>query len=207
MLPGSDPDLRDEVLLIGAYYDHIGGSPDGLYFPGANQNASGVGALLETARVWQSTGFHPARSVLFAAWGAQELNAAGVTHYLANPAVPLTRTVGEPRIVGVIALDSVGGGDGYRLMFHGTKEHDLPMIQRVEASAAELSRRAWREGNTGDGWHEPFNRAGIPTTKFIWDDAEEDFYQLTDTADAIDIDRLATSGEILTLTASWLAGR
>jgi len=207
MLPGSDPDLADEVLLIGAHYDHIGGSPDGLYFPGANQNASGVSTLLEMARVWQATGYRPARSVLFAAWGAQELNGTGVTHYLADPAVPLTRTVGEPRIVGVIALDSVGGGDGYRLMFHGTKEHDLPIIHRAEASAAELSRRAWREGNTGDGWHEPFNQAGIPTIKFIWDDAEEEFYLLTDTADAIDIDRLATSGEILTLTASWLGGR
>jgi len=201
LLPGSDPDLADEVLLVGAYYDHIGQSPDGLYFPGASQNASGVAAMLELARTWQATGYRPARSVLFAAWGAQEKNGAGITHYLADPAIPLTQTVG------VIALDSIAAQDGARLLFHGTKEHDMPLIHRIEAGAAALNRRAWRQGSAGEGWHIAFNHSGIPTTKLIWDNAEEDFYSLADTADSIDIDRLANSGEILTLAASWLAGR
>ena len=202
LLPGSDPDLAlaNEVILIGAHYDHIGQSPDGLTFPGANQNGSGVGALLEMARAWQAAGYRPARSVLFAAWGAEELDSAGVAHYLADPAIPLTRTVG------VIALDSIAGGKGYKLLFYGTREHEQALIQRIEAGAAALERRAWRRGSTGEGWHEMFNQAGIPTLKLIWDDAESDFYSPTDTADAIDLDRLATSGEILTLTAAWLAG-
>lgn len=200
MLPGSDPNLADEVILIGAHYDHAGQSPDGFYFPGANQNASGVGAMLEMARVWQSGGYRPARSILFAAWGAEELNSAGVAHYLADPTVPLTRTVS------VIALNSIAGGRGYKLMFHGTREHDQPLIHRIDAGVAALDRRAWRRGNTGEGWHEPFNQAGIPTVKLIWDDAESDFYSPDDTAEAIDLDRLANSGEILTLIVSWLAG-
>jgi Zn-dependent M28 family amino/carboxypeptidase len=201
LLPGNDPDLADEVLLVGAYYDHIGQSPDGLYFPGASQNASGVAAMLELARTWQATGYRPARSVLFAAWGAQEKNGAGIAHYLADPTIPLTQTVG------VIALDSIVAQGGARLLFHGTKEHDMPLIHRIEAGAAALNRRAWRQGSAGEGWHTAFNRIGIPTSKLIWDNAEEDFYSLTDTADSIDIDRLATSGEILALAASWLAGR
>jgi Zn-dependent M28 family amino/carboxypeptidase len=201
LLPGSDPDLADEVLVVGAHYDHIGLSPDGVPFPGANQNASGVGALLEMARVWQSMGYHPARTVLFAAWGAEEVNGAGAAHYLTDPVIPVTQTVG------VIALDSIAGGRGQKLMFHGTREHDLPLIHRTEASAGALDRRAWREGNTGEGWHELFNQADIPTVKLIWDGAEEQFYQPADTAEAIDADYLATSGEILTLTASWLASR
>ena len=199
--PGSDPEVADEVLLIGAHYDHIGQSPDGLYFPGANQNASGIGTMLEMARVWQSTGYRPARSVLFAAWGAEETDSAGVAHYLVDPAIPLTRTVG------VIALDSVAGGRGFKLLFHGTREHDAPLVHRIDAAANRLDRRAWRRPGTGEGWHEPFNQADIPTLKLIWDRAEDDFYSLTDTADAIDLDRLATTGEILTLTTAWLAGR
>jgi len=197
--PGSDPELADEVLLVGAHYDHVGRLPNQLYFPGANQNASGVAAMLEVARVWRETGFQPARSVLFVAWGAEEKGSAGVTHYLSQPVIPLTRTVG------VIALDAIAGGRGYSLMFHGTKEHDLPLIQRVEVSAAQLNRRAWREGNTGEGWHKAFNAAGIPTLKLIWDDAESDFYSLNDTAAHLDRERLANSGEVLTLALSWLA--
>ncbi len=200
LLPGSDPNLADEVLIVGAHYDHIGQSPDGLYFPGANRNASGVAALLEMARVWQSAGYRPARSVLFAAWSAEELDSAGVAHYLVHPAVPLTQTVG------VIALDSIGNGRGYRLLFYGTQE-DLPLIHRIEAGTAGLGRRAQRRISTGEGWHTLFNSTGIPTVKLIWDEAERDFYLPTDTADRIDPDRLAFSGEILTLVSSWLASR
>jgi hypothetical protein len=201
LLPGSDPELADEVIVIGAHYDHIGQSPDGLYFPGANQNASGVAVMLEMARVWQEAGYHPARSVLFVAWGAHEKGGAGIAHYMTDPVIPLTQTIG------VISLDSVASGDGHRLLFHGTREHDLPLIHRVEAGAAELERRAWRQGSTGDGWHEMFNAAGIPTTKLIWAEAENDFYALDDVVDAIDSERLSTSGEILTLTVAWLARR
>jgi aminopeptidase YwaD len=207
LLPGSDPDLADEVLVVGAHYDHIGQSPDGLYFPGANRNASGVSALLEMARVWQEAGYRPTRSVLFAAWGAEELNSAGVAHYLAHPTIPLTQTMG------VIAVDSIADGKGYKLLFYGTREHDLPLIQRIEASVARLERRAWRRGSTGEGWHEPFNQLGIPTLKFIWEDAETTFYLPDDDAsgkhpeESIDLERLASSGEILTLGVAWLAGQ
>lgn len=199
--PGSDPGLADEVLIVGAHYDHIGRSPDGVLFPGANHNGSGVAALLEMARVWREAGYRPARTVVFAAWGAEEVGSVGVAHYLAHPALPLTRTVG------VVALDGVGGGRGYKLLFYGTREHDLPLIQRLEAGAALLDRRVWRRGSTGEGWHTAFSGQSIPTVKLIWDEAERDFYLPTDTADRIEPDRLASSGEVLTLMVAWLAGR
>jgi hypothetical protein len=199
LLPGSDPNLAGEVLIVGAHYDHIGQSPDGFYFPGANQNASGVGALLEMARVWQSAGFRPARSVLFVAWGAEELADTGAAHYLDHPATPLTQTVG------VIALDSIGNGRGYRLLFYGTRENDLALMYRIETGTAMLNRRAQRKFEVGEGWHALFNAKGIPTAKLIWDGAERDAYLLTDTAENVAPDRLAFSGEILSLAASWLA--
>ncbi len=201
LLPGSDPDLADEVLLIGAHYDHVGQAPDGLLFPGANQNASGVAALLEMARVMQSAGYQPARSVLFVAWGAEEADRAGVDYYLIDPTISLTQTVGA------IALDSIAVGRGFKLLFYGMPEHDQPLIHHIEASADELDRRTWRRGSTGEGWHVSFNQSGIPTLKLIWDGAEDSFYSPDDTADTIDLERLANSGEILTLTVSWLASQ
>jgi aminopeptidase YwaD len=201
LLPGSDPGLADELLIVGAHYDHAGGLPDGFYFPGANRNASGVGALLELARVWQATNYRPARSVLFAAWGAEELGSAGVAHYVAQPSVPLTQTVA------VIALDSIGNGRGYSLMYYGTPQHDLPLVYVIEAGSAQMPRRAFRRTATGEGWHVLFNAAGIPTAKLMWDGAEQDLYLPTDTVERIDPERLGFSGEMLTLVASWLAGR
>jgi Zn-dependent M28 family amino/carboxypeptidase len=200
LLPGNDPDLADETIIVGAHYDHVGQAPDGLYFPGGNTNASGVAALLEMARVWQAAGFRPARSVLFAAWGAEELDSAGVSHYLTRPAVPLSHTVG------VIALDSVGNGNGFRLLFYGAQDTDLALVYRIEAGTAELNRRAQRKFATGEGWHSLFSAAGVPATKLFWDGADENAYLPTDTAEYIDPERLAFSGEILTLATSWLAG-
>jgi len=206
LLPGSDPGLADELLIVGAHYDHAGGLPEGIadvpvrYFPGANRNASGVGALLELARVWQATNYRPARSVLFAAWGAEELGSAGVAHYVAQPAVPLTQTVA------VIALDSIGNGQGYSLMYYGTPQHDLPLVYMLEAGSAQMPRRAFRRTATGEGWHVLFNAAGIPTAKLMWDGAEQDLYLPTDTPERIDPERLGFSGQMLTLVASWLAG-
>jgi hypothetical protein len=105
----------------------------------------------------------------------------------------------------VIALDSIGGGRGYKLLFFGTPEHDLALIHRLAASAAELDRRAWRRGSTGEGWHAAFNGAGIPTVKMIWAEAERDAYLPTDTADRIDLEHLGASGEVVTMAAAWLA--
>jgi len=199
--PGVDPNLKEEVLIVAAHYDHIGRSPDGLYFPGANRNASGVAALLEMARVWRENGYRPARSVLFVAWGGEELGSAGVDYYLDRPLVPLTRTVG------VIALDSLAGPRGYKLLIYGIQDRDQPLVQSMELSADQLDRRAWRRSNAVEGWYTLFESVGLPTVKLIWAEAEEDFYLPTDSADSIDLEHLASSGEILTLAISWLASR
>jgi hypothetical protein len=201
LLPGSDPRLAHEVLVIGAHYDHVGRLPGGAYFPGANQNASGVAAMLEMARVWQTAGYRPARSVLFAAWGAEERDSAGVDHYLSDPIVPLTHTVA------VISLDSIADGAGYRLWFRGDSARDLPLTHRLEVSASQLGREAWRKGATSEGWHARFSQHGIPTAKLTWAESDSLVYRLADTVDAIDPERLANSGEILTLAAAWLASQ
>lgn len=71
--PGPDPAHRDQVVVvIGAHYDHLGLEPDGAVMNGANDNASGLATMLEIARVWQVTGYRPARRVLFAARGAEQ---------------------------------------------------------------------------------------------------------------------------------------
>jgi hypothetical protein len=93
------------------------------------------------------------------------------------------------------------------LWFRGDRDKDLPLTNRFEVSASQLDREAWRRGSTDEGWYALFSREGIPTVKLTWADSEELAYRLTDTVGSLDPERLANSGEILTLGVSWLAGR
>jgi len=93
-LPGSDPALAAEAVVLSAHLDHLGtGKPDhgdGI-FHGAMDNASGVASLLEVARALQAEGRHPKRSILFVAVGGEEKGLLGSRYFAAHP----TRHVGE----------------------------------------------------------------------------------------------------------------
>lgn len=149
LLPGSDPSLASEVVILGAHYDYVGDDPDYWYcqegvdpsesarqaglcdivpgqrYPGANDNASGVAVLLEIARNWFEAGYRPSRSVLFAAWASQEPGEVGSSYYLENPLYPLEQTVAT------IQLDAVGGGRGFYLQASGLFEQDGLLISRL----------------------------------------------------------------------------
>ena len=93
LLPGADPQQKDEIVIVGAHYDHAGVDPDGTIYNGANDNASGVAVMLEIARLWQAQGYRPAHSVLFAAWDAEEQGLRGSSYYVSAPVYPLDQTL------------------------------------------------------------------------------------------------------------------
>lgn len=99
MLPGSDPARSAETVLITSHYDHLG-LQSGTLYPGANDNASGVAAMLETARMLVR--HPPAHSVLFIAFGSEEQLMLGSYHYVAHPLRPLDITRA------VLNLDMIG---------------------------------------------------------------------------------------------------
>ncbi len=108
-LPGSDPNYAWQTVIIGGHYDHIAPDPNGRIFAGAHDNASGVAVTLEVARLLQETGFRPKQTVLFAAWGAEELGLLGSKYYVTHPAFPPKNTIA------VLNLDSVGRGNRRQL--------------------------------------------------------------------------------------------
>ena len=81
-LPGSDFAIANELIILLAPYDGLGNDPDGTIYPAANQGASGVGILLELARLWQEQDLEVRRSVLFIAWGGGQLNEPGLEEFL-----------------------------------------------------------------------------------------------------------------------------
>jgi Zn-dependent M28 family amino/carboxypeptidase len=94
-LPGSDPSLAADAVVYTAHYDHLGIGPpengDAIY-NGAADNASGVAALLETARLFTALPRAPRRTILFMACAAEEGGLRGSEYYAKHPVVPLERT-------------------------------------------------------------------------------------------------------------------
>ena len=106
MLPGGDPRMRDEYVIITAHFDHLGvQAPDARgdsIYNGADDNASGVAALLEMAGALGRLGQRPRRSVVFFATSGEEIGIRGSEYFTAHPPVPLERIVAD------INLDGIG---------------------------------------------------------------------------------------------------
>jgi hypothetical protein len=90
MLRGSDPALRDQWVIVAAHYDHLG-VRGGRLFPGADDNASGVAMMLETARCLVKAPSLPKRSVMFIGFDLEEVGLFGSRYFVAHPPVPLDR--------------------------------------------------------------------------------------------------------------------
>ncbi len=91
-IEGSDPKLKDEVIVIGAHLDHLGKRGD-YVFNGADDNGSGSVAVMEIAEAFAKNKVKPKRSVLFALWTGEEKGLLGSVYYVQNPFFPLKKTV------------------------------------------------------------------------------------------------------------------
>lgn len=130
VLRGRDARLAEEVIVVGAHYDHVGlgdrhatGAP-GQVHNGADDNASGIAALLEMASIAARTGGFP-RTVVFVAFAGEEIGLLGSAHYVAHPTLPLERTVA------MINLDMVGRPRG-RILVTGLEP---PLVHADEVKA------------------------------------------------------------------------
>lgn len=108
ILEGSDPQLKEELIIIGAHLDHLGYCYE--MMPGANDNASGVAVVLGVAEALARCAVKPRRSVMFLFFGAEEQGVVGSEYYLDHPRVPIEKTVA------FINLDGVGCGDKIRAL-------------------------------------------------------------------------------------------
>ncbi|MEW6746356.1 MAG: M20/M25/M40 family metallo-hydrolase [Planctomycetota bacterium] len=105
LVPGTDPELAGEYVLIGAHYDHVGTGSDGTVWNGADDNASGTAAILEIGEALASGSIRPRRSIILAAWGAEEKGVLGSNAFIRAAPVPLER------IVAAINLDMISRND------------------------------------------------------------------------------------------------
>jgi hypothetical protein len=89
---GSDPVLKDEVVVVGAHYDHLGKRGDYI-FNGADDNGSGSVGVMNLARAFAMNPVKPKRTVVFCLWTGEEEGLLGSRYYVRNPAFPIDKTV------------------------------------------------------------------------------------------------------------------
>lgn len=164
VLSGSDPNLADEYIVLGAHYDHVGygtrrnsNGPVGYIHNGADDNASGVAAVLEVVDALTAIDFRPRRSILFAFWDGEEKNLLGSRHWVRQPTVPVAQ------VVAAINIDMVGRLRNGQLIVGGTR---TGYGSRQLLSSPRLPRGmaidfTWEFKENSDHW--PFAAAGIPS--------------------------------------------
>ena len=209
LVQGYDPDLKDEYVLIGAHIDHLGvnkvtvnGKEVVQIYPGADDNASGVAALIEIAKQIAQNKFMFRRSVVFAFFGAEEVGMAGSWYFL-------NRSFSEvDNIVMMINLDMIGGstGDNKFRVFTGVKNMALNRI------VAELSQRPLSlqpELATTDYFpsdHRLFHEKGIPVALFTTG-VHRDYHTPRDLPESVDYNQMEKISEFAYSMAQVIANR
>lgn len=92
-IEGSDPELKDEVFVVGAHFDHLGYWEDYIY-NGADDNGSGSVGVMNIAKAMAVNPIKPKRTVVFCLWTGEEKGLLGSRYYVANPVFPMDKTIG-----------------------------------------------------------------------------------------------------------------
>jgi hypothetical protein len=172
----------DRWLVISAHYDHLG-IVDGAVYPGADDNASGVAAVLALAAHFKA--HPPAHSIAFACFDAEELSLQGARAFLARPPVPVER------IAAVLNLDMVSAGHRNEIYLAGTHHRPWlrpivdPAVRRAAVKVLYGHDAPPNSANKLEDWtfasdHGPFHLAGIPFVYFGVED-HPDYHRPTDT--------------------------
>ncbi|MGI4736981.1 MAG: VanZ family protein [Janthinobacterium lividum] len=146
----------DSFLVITAHYDHLGMMGKKAYFPGANDNASGVALLLELAAHYARPENKPTCSVVFLLFGAEEAGLLGSRYFVAHPLLPL------PRIKFLVNLDLLGTGEAGATVVNGKVFE--PAYQRLAAlnDTHHYLPHLTARGRAANSDHFPFSEAGVP---------------------------------------------
>lgn len=196
-IEGSDAKLKDEYLVVGAHYDHVGyGTPRTSYGPlgyihnGADDNASGVSALLELAEAFAVSGVAPRRSILFVAWDGEEQGLLGSQYWVNEPTVPLEQ------VKFFVNLDMIGRLRERRLEIVGSRTA-RSLRRLVVLHAADRGLRLkfpWKIKRDSDHW--TFYQRGIPCLMFHTG-KHPDYHRPSDDADKINAEGIQRIGRLL----------
>lgn len=183
VLPGTDPALAGEAIVLGAHYDHLGES-GGAVHHGADDNASGTAVVVGLARAFAAAG-GTARTLVVVLFGAEELGLVGSGHYVRHPAWPLERTAA------MLNFDMVGRMRDGKLTIGGADTGDRLRRVLTEALARVPGVTATVRGTPHSASdHSRFYSAGMPVL-FFHTGVHDDYHRPSDTAEKLNADGMA----------------
>lgn len=197
ILPGSDEALKDEYVVMSAHYDHLGAAPNeegDKIFNGANDNASGVASIIESARLMSKLPVAPKRSVLFMAFFGEERGLLGSRYLVRHPVVPLKQMVANLNLEQTGRTDSSEGPNVGQANLTGYHFSTIHMY--VEAAGKETELKIVKH----EKFNEPFFMAsdnasfapgGVPSTTMSVTYEFPDYHKKGDEWEKIDYANMA----------------
>ena len=191
-LQGNDPKLKDEVVIVGAHFDHLGygGPGSGSLVPdvreihnGADDNASGSAALMELEQAFATERTNLKRSLLFIAFSGEELGTLGSAYYVNHPSFPLDRSVA------MVNMDMVGRLHDRSLTIYGTGTSPLwnELLSKYNTDSTFTLKHI--PDGIGPSDHSQFYGKGMPVL-FFFTGTHSDYHKPSD-----DWDKLNYKGE------------
>lgn len=202
-IEGRDPVLKNEFVVIGAHYDHVGfkkqSKPGEDYiYNGADDNASGTSGVLAISRAFSLSKAKPKRSMLFILFAGEEKGLYGSDYYTKHPLFPLDKTVA------MLNLDMIGRNATNSLNLVGAAKS--PDIAATTRTANKKVGFKLVDDNSvmGGSDHYNFYQEGIPFM-FYFSGLHEDYHQVGDNHDKIDYTKAARAAQLVFLTAWQIA--
>lgn len=205
ILRGSDPVLRDTVVLVTAHYDHIGTLPPGegdRINNGANDDGSGTVSVVEIADALARMPQHPKRSILFMAFFGEEKGLYGSRYYAAHPLFPLKQTVAQINLEQLGRTDDEAGPQVGSATFTGFDFSDLPAT--FEAAGKLTGVRVYKNEKSSDAFfarsdNQSLADAGVPAHTLAVAFEFPDYHRPGDEWQKIDYDNMAKVDRMIAL--------
>ena len=209
-IEGSDPDLRNEYIVIGAHLDHLGKRGDTIYY-GADDNGSGSTAVLSIARAIAENPVKPKRSVLFIWFTGEEMGLLGSAYYCDHPLLPLEKMVcmfnidmvgrneekeGEPANNNVKSIHLIGSKQGH------------PELHNVIMRANKFVNFEFEydeESVFGRSDQANFYRKAQTSVAFLFGGFHPDYHQPSDQPAKINFDKIASAARLYYLSIYFAA--
>ena len=197
LLPGHDPEVKDEHIVIGAHYDHVGygnsrnsRGPIGRIHNGADDNASGTSGLLELTKALAGLQTPLRRSIVIAFFDAEEKGVLGSKHWIRRPTLPLSQV----RLF--INLDMIGRMREQTVDVYGSRSARglRRMVSRQNRDTQLLLDFNWEVRPDSD--HYPFYAQRIPFL-MLHTRKHEDYHRPSDDSDKLNIDGIQQATRLL----------
>jgi len=180
----------DTFIVFSAHYDHLGHLGKRTYFPGANDNASGISMLNELAYYYSDSLHKPAYSILFIAFSAEEAGLIGSKFYTQHPLIPLNQ------IKFLLNMDIVGTGDESITVVNGTEYS--ARFSRLDSlnKAYQLLPAVVKRGKAANSDHYFFTQKGVPAFFIYTNGKQKAYHDVYDKAETLPLNKY---GELFTL--------